>query len=37
MAAMFGYKDLEWQGYQYPRWSIGVGWVTSGAQPEPGC
>ena len=26
LAAMFRYKDLEWQGYQYPRWSIGVGW-----------
>ncbi|KAI1292294.1 Sodium-dependent serotonin transporter [Halotydeus destructor] len=29
MAAMFRYKDLEWQGYQYPRWSIGVGWTLT--------
>lgn len=26
---MVRYKDLEWQGYQYPGWSIAVGWTLT--------
>ncbi|XP_076330634.1 sodium- and chloride-dependent GABA transporter 1-like [Tachypleus tridentatus] len=27
--AMIYYKDLEWQDYQYPKWSITVGWLLT--------
>ncbi|XP_022245423.1 sodium-dependent serotonin transporter-like [Limulus polyphemus] len=27
--AMIHYKDLEWEDYQYPKWSITVGWLLT--------
>ncbi|RWS28118.1 hypothetical protein B4U80_08101 [Leptotrombidium deliense] len=27
--AVIQHKDLEWQGYQYPNWSVAVGWCLT--------
>ncbi|RWS01473.1 sodium-dependent serotonin transporter-like protein [Dinothrombium tinctorium] len=27
--AVIQHKDLEWQGYQYPQWSVIIGWCLT--------